>query len=429
MKAVLSNRIYLSCDLDLMLKLQNELTYEIPSLKIGEPPIIIKNAIKVRKDLLSIPIGRTDLIPDNYEIIDKRVEVPAEFPEFKAALRPSQQEVHDELSGNAIINAKVGWGKTYLALKVAEKLGQKTLIITHTTNLRNQWRDTYVKVFGKEPGILGSGIENLNAPVVIGNIQTLYRRLDKIRKEFGTIILDEMHHVSSKTFSTIVDYSMAKYKIGLSGTIQRKDGKHVVFKDYFGNTLFQPPEENVMEPIIKVIKSKVVFQDGRMPWAIKVNNLVGNELYQHLVAQLAHIQAKRGHKVLLVSDRVQFLETIADMCGEKAITYTGKNSQEEREEILRNLRYGKYDILCATQAMFSEGMSENCLSCLILGTPVNNSPLLEQLIGRIKRIEEGKKTPEIIDIHLMGKTATRQATQRYGYYIKQGYKIDNVKLS
>ena len=52
-----------------------------------------------------------------------------------------------------------------------------------------------------------------------------------------------MHHVSSPTFSKIIDTNYARYKIGLSGTIERKDGKHVVFRDYFGHTVFKPPKD------------------------------------------------------------------------------------------------------------------------------------------------------------------------------------------
>ena len=75
-----------------------------------------------------------------------------------------------------------------------------------------------------------------------------WSRQEKIHKVFGTIILDEMHHVSSPTFNRIIDSNYCRYKIGLSGTIERKDGKHVVFRDYFGNKLFQPPKENYMVP-------------------------------------------------------------------------------------------------------------------------------------------------------------------------------------
>ena len=47
----------------------------------------------IRNGLISIPIGRTDLIPKNYEVVDKRISIPVEFPEFKFDLRPAQQEV------------------------------------------------------------------------------------------------------------------------------------------------------------------------------------------------------------------------------------------------------------------------------------------------------------------------------------------------
>ena len=60
-------------------------------------------------------------------------------------------------------------------------------------------------------------------------------------------------------FSKIIDSSHARYKIGLSGTIERKDGKHVVFRDYFGNKLFQPPKENFMTPKIHIYRSEVRF--------------------------------------------------------------------------------------------------------------------------------------------------------------------------
>ena len=112
---------------------------------------------------------------------------------------------------------------------------------------------------------------------MVGNTQTLYRNIDRIRKMFGTIILDEMHHVSSPTFSKIIDSSHARYKIGLSGTIERKDGKHVVFRDYFGSKLFQPPKENFMTPSIDIYRSEVRFMDGAIiPWANRVNNLANN---------------------------------------------------------------------------------------------------------------------------------------------------------
>ena len=64
------------------------------------------------------------------------------------------------------------------------------------------------------------------------------------------------------------------------------------------------------------------------------------------------------------------------------------------------------------------------MSCLVLATPINNEPLLTQLIGRVIREQEGKRQPVIVDIHLKGKTASRQANNRLGYYVKEGYKVN-----
>lgn len=424
MKAVISNRIYLEVSQEYKDFLAKELTYTIPSYNPHDPPIVIKNMSRIRENLVTIPIGRTDLIPDDYEVVDKRVYVPVDFPEFKFPLRESQQAVYDEIEDNSIINAWVSWGKTFTGLAIAGKLGQKTLVITHTVPLRNQWAKEVEKVYGFTPGIIGSGKFELDSPIVIGNTQTLYRNIPKVRQEFGTIILDEMHHVSSPTFSKVIDTNYCRYKIGLSGTIERKDGKHVVFKDYFGSKVFKPPKENFMVPTVDIIRSEIRFADGaRIPWANRVTALANNEEYRHTVAMLAAAYAARGHKVLVVSDRVHFLKSCAELAGENAICVTGEVSHEDRETLINEVKAGRKDILFGTQAIFSEGISVNNLSCLILGTPVNNEPLLTQLIGRIIRKEENKRDPVIVDIHLKGNTARKQASNRIGHYMKQGYKI------
>ncbi|MAK01820.1 MAG: ATP-dependent helicase, partial [Rickettsiales bacterium] len=367
MKAVLSNRIYMDANLELREKLSKELTYVIPSQNPNDPPVVIKNLQRVRDNLVSIPIGRIDLIPEGYEIIDKRMRIDADFPDFRYDLRESQRAVYEEFNDNAIINAWVSWGKTFTGLALAGKLRQKTLIVTHTVPLRNQWAKEVEKVYGFTPGIIGSGNFDLGPSVVIGNTQTLYRKLTEIRKAFGTIILDEMHHVSSPTFSRIIDNSHARYKVGLSGTIERKDGKHVVFRDYFGNKIFKPPKENFMTPSIDIYRSEVRFMDGaNIPWANRVNNLANNEEYVHSVSLLASYYAARGHKVLVVSDRVHFLKNCASLVGGKAICVTGEVPHEEREVLIDEINYGNKEILFGTQAIFSEGISVNSLSVLIL---------------------------------------------------------------
>ena len=417
----------MDCTPDMQERIDKELTYLIPSHNPTDPPQVIANMGIIRNGLISIPIGRTDLIPRGYEIKDKRNLVPVDFPKFKYDLRPSQQKVYNEIEDNAIINAWVSWGKTFTGLAIAGKLGQKTLIVTHTVPLRNQWVKEVEKVFEISSGILGSGNWDSSGPIVVGNTQTLYRNVEKIKKTFGTIILDEMHHVSSPTFSRIIDSSFARYKIGLSGTIERKDGKHVVFRDYFGHNVIKPPKENYMVPTIHIVSSGIRFMDGsRIPWANKVTALAGNEEYKHTVSMLAAAYAARGHKVLVVSDRVQFLKQCAELTGESAICLTGEVPHEEREHLIGKVLNGSKNVMFGTQAIFSEGISIDNLSCLILGTPINNEPLLTQLIGRVIRKKDKKLNPVIVDIHLLGNTAKRQASNRVGYYMKQGWEMKYI---
>jgi len=130
-----------------------------------------------------------------------------------------------------------------------------------------------------------------------------------------------------------------------------------------------------------------------------------------------------GHSVLLVSDRVDFLQTCADLIGEEAVCITGVTKHEDREELMELISTGAKKVLCGTQSMFSEGISINRLSCLILGTPLNNDPLLVQLVGRVIREQEGKLKPVVVDINLRGNTPKRQASNRIGLYMQQGWEL------
>ena len=427
-KAILSNRIYMSADAKRQQELDAELTYTIPSYNPMDPPTVIKNMGRISKELVTVPVGRTDLIPEGSEIIDKRTLVPVDFPEFKFKLRDSQAKVYNSIEDNAIVNAFVSWGKTFTAIAIASKLGQKTLVVVHTLALRKQWEDEIEKCLGIKPGVIGSGKFDVEPIIVVSNVQTLSKKMKEVSKMFGTMILDEMHHVSAPTFANIIDKSTARYKIGLSGTLQRKDGKHIIFNDYFGFDVHQPPKENYITPRVMVVKSETRFPDSvKLPWAKRVNAVAYDQNYQKFIAQLASVYAAKGHKVLVVSDRVQFLKRCADLTGNNAICITGElKSANEREEELQKIKDGRADILYGSQSIFSEGISVNELSCLILGTPINNEPLLIQLIGRVIRKLEGKQQPVILDVHLKGNTASRQAKSRMGVYIKQGYEIKTV---
>ena len=79
-KAVLSNRIWVNYDEELYQKVKESLTYEIPSKVPNDPPVIKRLYSVIGHKFLTFPIGRIDLIPSDYTIVDKRTINPVEFP-------------------------------------------------------------------------------------------------------------------------------------------------------------------------------------------------------------------------------------------------------------------------------------------------------------------------------------------------------------
>lgn len=424
LKAVLSNRIFMKRDDKLIDNLISELSYSFPGPTPKSKPIKICNLFGVNSSLISIPIGRTDLIPKNYTIIDKRVYNPVNFPESSITLRESQQDIYDTLDDNWIINAKPGWGKSFMALAIAGKLGQKTLVIVNTIKLRDQWVNECKKMYGFTPGIIGSGELNTEKPVTIANIQTLTNHILKYANTFGTVISDECHRLPATTFKNIIDKMRARYKIGLTGTLGRRDQKHALIPDFISKKIFIPAKENVIDPVIILYNSKFSIPGNFMiPWATRVNQLAYNPDYQQEIVNLVNAQTERGHKVLIVSDRIEFLENCSKITPDSICITSKTKNQKQLEQQIKN---GEKTSLYGSINIYKEGISINELSCLILASPVANEYLLEQLVGRIMRICDNKPTPEVIDIVLSGGTGEKQFGIRRSFYINERFKIVTI---
>lgn len=430
-KAIISNKIYMTVDHSYFKYLEKELTYTIPSYSSADKFQTIKNLKVINYNvsgglmLVAFPVGRTDLIPASYEIVDKRSVNPIEdFPDFNHTLRPSQQEIIDSVEDNCLINAKVGYGKSISALAIAHKLKQKTLVVTHTVALRSQWETEVVKAFGVKPGVIGSSKFNINSPVVIANTQSLVKLIPQINREFGLLVVDEVHRVPSTTFSKIVDGSFARFKVGLSGTLERKDQKHVVIQDYFGRTVFRPDKENTMTPSVNVIHSGLQFPSNG-GWSDRVTGLLESSMYRKLIVALADKYADAGHSVVIVADRVEFLKYGHENSSNPSELLIG--GTEDRDKVIENIYSGKAKQLWGSQNIVSEGLSINPLSCIILATPMNNMPLLEQLIGRVIREHPDKPQPLIVDVRLEGYTTNSQYNNRLGHYMKEGYSVSHIK--
>lgn len=429
-KAIISNRIYLdNPGVAYTKEIVKQLTYKIKKdtgSKQFSPVETIRNYKLLPKGILSIPQGRTDLIPENYEVIDKRVLVPVPFPQPKHALFDPQQEIYDQIESSCFINAQVGWGKTFTALHIAYKLGQRTLVITHTAALRDQWIEEVQQLFGMKCGVIGGGVYDIeDHAVVVGNIQSIVKYLPQLCKEFGTVILDEAHHCPATTFAATVDAFYAKYRIALSGTMIRKDGKHILFQDYFGDIVHRPPQSNTLEPTVQIVRSGYILKPGAT-WVEKINDLCEDTKYQEFIAGIAKLEISNGHRVLIIADRVEFLEKVKEYVGETCVLVTGNTDVETRNLVKTQINSGEKLAIAGSRQIFSEGISINALSCVILAVPMSNDSLLTQIVGRIQRMFDGKQMPLVIDINFAGYADKKQNNDRLALYLRKGWQISTA---
>ena len=199
--------------------------------------------------------------------------------------------VYDALEDNCIINAWVSWGKTFTGLAIAGKLGQKTLVVTHTVPLRNQWAKEVEKVYGFSPGIIGSGRFELIALLLLAILKLCTGISRKSEKEFGTIILDEMHHVSSPTFSKIIDTSHARYKLDYLVQSSAKM-ENTSSSNYFSPNIFKPPKKLSYADNPHIIGQKYDSPTGPIFLGLNESMLIANnDEYRHSVAMLASAYA------------------------------------------------------------------------------------------------------------------------------------------
>ena len=261
-------------------------------------------------------------------------------------------------------------------------------------------------------GVIGSGVYDIeDYAIVVSNVQSLVKHIDKIAKEFGTVIVDECHHIPATTFTNITDKLHARYRIGLSGTMIRKDGKHILFPDYFGTVVHQPPPSDTMTPVVKIINTGITL-DPKLGWADKITKLTQDDEYICFVSNVAKTQMLKGHSVLKI--------------GEKCVLVTGSTSKEERDTAKEQLLSGEKMCVAGSRQIFSEGISINILSCVILAIPISNDSLLEQIIGRVMRQHDNKLPPLVIDMNFAGWSDKKQNNDRLGLYLRKGWDIQTV---
>jgi superfamily II DNA or RNA helicase len=176
--------------------------------------------------------------------------------EFAGQLRDYQEPVVNKFInhcvtvgfGGGLLELPCAWGKTSASLYILSKLSKKTLVIVHKEFLMNQWIERIQQFLPKARigKIQGQIIDIDDKDIVIGMLQSLSMKEYPASTfdSFGLTIIDEVHHISSEVFSNSLFKLVTKYMLGLSATMDRKDGTTKVFKMFLGDVIYKSEKKN-----------------------------------------------------------------------------------------------------------------------------------------------------------------------------------------
>lgn len=287
------------------------------------------------------------------------------------------------------IVAPCGAGKTVILSEMAKRATlnkKRVMFIVHRKELCEQTEKTFMDY--------GVDMNYCN----IYMVQTVSRHLDEIEKP-DLILVDENHHCKASTYKKIFDKYSNVYRIGVTATPIRLDGKG--FKD-------------VNDILIEEITAK---------WLIENNYLSPCKLYSAPAIDLKKVSIKRGEydqkqcEELLSTDTVygDVLNTWREKAeGKQTIVYCvsvnhskqtsemflangittahidGSTPVKERDEIISSFKRGEITILCNCDIV-SEGFDVPNCECVILLRPTKSLTLYIQQSMRCMRFKPDKQ--------------------------------------
>jgi superfamily II DNA or RNA helicase len=377
---------------------------------------------------------------------------------FIGSLREAQQEpisnflkaANDPLKMGGIISVPCGFGKTIMSLYIACSLKKKTIFISHKDFLNQQFIDT-IKQFAPDAkvGIIKQKkVDVVGKDFIIASLQSLAMRDydESIFDDIGFVIIDEVHHTGAQVFCKAFRKLNNPVILGLSATLNRKDGMRKVFEYYIGKSVYTMKNKEFCDVNVQVHKyfeTHVDYSTVKLMWNGKENGagMINNVCTfkprtEFIISLLMDILRKEPERrVLILSERRNQLKDIESYIIENKIAeadgvcgygfYVGGMKQIDLAITAEK------QIILATYQLASEGFNVPSLNTIIFASPISD---IQQSIGRILREppEKRKYTPLCIDILDDFSIFKRKGGARLKFYNNNKYKvsfyIDNEKI-
>ncbi|MGL5509806.1 MAG: DEAD/DEAH box helicase, partial [Microcoleaceae cyanobacterium] len=169
------------------------------------------------------------------------------IPKAEMIPYPHQQEAVEawqDANRQGVVVLPTAAGKTYVAQLCMQLTRTDTLIVVPTLDLMHQWYAHLRSVFPDvEIGLLGGGSRD-KTPILVATYDSATIQIESLGNRYGLLVFDECHHLPSDFYRAIAEYAIAPYRLGLTATPDRTDGKHSDLQYLIGPTVLQKkPQE------------------------------------------------------------------------------------------------------------------------------------------------------------------------------------------
>jgi len=363
---------------------------------------------------------------------------------FQGVLRDYQTPVvnkylnHIKDGGGGLLELPCAWGKTSASLNICSQIKKKTLVIVHKEFLMNQWIERIQQFLpGTRIGkIQGQIIDIDDKDIVLAMLQSLSMKdyPSTLFDSFGFTIIDEVHHISSEVFSCALFKLVTKYMLGLSATMNRKDGTTKVFKMFLGNVVHKEERSKDEEVIVRGITFKTnddEYNELELDFrgqtaASKMLSKICNynrrsEFILKVLKDMLHENPKQ--QIMIIASYKNILNYMFEAINHHKICTVGYYVGGMKEQALKISETKQ--VVLATYSMAAEGLDIKSLTTLFMITPMTN---IEQAVGRILR-EKHEFAPVVVDIIDTHDNFQRQWLKRKNFYKKHNYKIIQTSSS
>jgi superfamily II DNA or RNA helicase len=346
-----------------------------------------------------------------FTISDKRKKCEEILVENSCTLYDYQQEAVKNVltEDNGVLVAPPGAGKTIMGIDIITKLKQPTLILVHKKQIYSQWLqriENFTGIPKKEIGQVCSSKKTVGKKITVAMLQTL-SNVDNFIKDLGLnniglVLVDECHHIPAKTFRKVITKLNPYYLYGLTATPKRKNNDEKLIYIYLGKILhtinnnFDSQNKNKEIEPEKNTRTKLIIKNTEIdvPFKVKIDNfqilskiITFDSNRNQLIVKDIIKEAGNGNKCLVLTERKEHVEVLSYyLKGQyEIITLTGDLTEKQKNERLKQIESGNFQILIATGQLIGEGTDFPSLNCLFLVYPFSFEGKLIQYIGRIQR--------------------------------------------